>query len=224
MTGTKGFTRLLCIWVAVLHVTASTLLAVGPVQAQAVDDPPVIDLQLVETGTLGDSQVFSATVTDNNGVADVVLYYRLMGESEYANTPMFIIPGTSIYTVTLDINSEEETAVEYYVSASDNANNRSVTGFAFDPLTRVLIASDQLAGTTEPAPAQTEPVAAPKRAGLSTGRKLLYGALAVLAVGAIAAAASGGGGSSSGGSSEAPGGGPTIPVVITVDTIASEFD
>ena len=224
MNCTKGFTRLLCIWVAALHLIVSTLFVVGPAHAQSQDEPPVIDLQVVDTGSLGDSQVFSATVTDNNFVSDVVLFYRLAGESDYSDTPMQIIPGTSIYTVTLDINSIEETAVEYYISATDNANNRSVNGFAFDPLTRVLVTPEQLATNTAPVQAAPEPVTAPQSSGLSTGRKILYGALAVLAVGAIAAAAGSGGGSSSGGSSTVPGGGPAIPVVITVDTIASEFD
>ncbi len=226
MIRANDLTNSMCIWVAALHLLVSTMMVVGPAQAQAQDGPPVIDLQIVETGSLGDSQVFSATVTDNDQVANVELYFRLAGESAYGNTPMLAIPGTSIFTVTLDIKTAEETAIEYYVSASDSAGNRSVTGFAFDPLVRVLMPSEPLADATDPvlsAQTASEPVTAPSTSGISTGRKILYGALAVIAVGAIAVAVSGGGDGGGGGATDTPGG-PVVPVTITVDTIASEFD
>ena len=222
MINANRLKQLLCSWVAVLHLVISTVFAVGPVHAQSVSDnePPILELEVVETGTAGDSQVFSATVTDNEEVSEVVLYVRVQGVDDYQRVPMSPIPGTSIYTVTVDISTTSSTVVEYYMNASDISGNRVVQGFAFDPLLRDLSAPNELAATSEPVAA---PVAAPapKRSGLSTGRKILYIGLGVLAVGAIAAAASGGG--SSGGGDDMPGGGPTIPVLITVDPIAGAF-
>lgn len=204
-------------WVAVLHLVFSTVLVVGPVHAQSTDDnePPVLDLQVVDTGTAGDSQVFSATVTDNEEVSEVVLYLRVQGAEIYESVPMNPIPGTSIYTVTVDITTTDSTVLEYYMNASDSSGNRVVRGFAFDPLLRDLMPANELAATTEPVAA---PAPVPARVGISTGRKILYIGLGVLAVGALAAAASGGGG---GGGDDMPGGGPVIPVLITVDPIAA---
>ncbi len=228
MVQARSFKRLICVWVALLHLVFSTVLVVGPVHAQATsdDEPPVVDLQVVETGNVGDNQVFSATVTDNQAVSEVVLYYRVAGAGNYQNVPMELIPGTSIYTVTIDVLTDEATVIEYYINASDTSNNRVVRGFAFDPLTRDLTAADNLASTAEtPVPqAPVDTAAEPISTGLTTGQKVLYGALGILAVGALAAAASGGGGSSSGSGGTNPGGGPTIPVIITADPVGTEFD
>ena len=218
--------RLLCSWVAVLHIVVTTVLAVGPVQAQSVQDnePPMLDLEVVETGTAGDSQVFSATVTDNDEVLEVVVYLRIQGTDTYERVPMDPIPGTSFYTVTVDVTTDEATVLEYYMNASDVSGNRVVRGFAFDPLVRILMTPEELAQTTEPAAAPTTPTPAPTppRTGLSTGQKVLFIGLGVLAVGALAAAASSGGGGSGGGD-DMPGGGPEIPVLITVDPVAAAF-
>lgn len=249
--------RLLCLWVAVLHIVISTFFAVGQVQAQSEaqielpeaqsdpqfelpeaqsepqfelpetqseaqltsdDEPPVLDLQIVETGVAGDSQVFSATVTDNEEILEVVLHVRFESDDVYDSVPMNQIPGTSIFTVTVDLPSPEVTVIEYYMNASDVSGNRVVRGFAFDPLLRDLMEPNELAATTEPAAVSTEP----SRTGISTGRKILYVGLGILAAGAIAAALSGGG--SSGDGDEVPGGGPEIPVTITVDPIATALE
>ncbi len=222
MSQSYNLKRLMCVWVAVLHLIVSTVLVVAPAHAQSSADntPPVVDLQLVETGIAGDSQVFSATVTDNTEVAEVLLYYRVAGAGDYDRLPMTAIPGTTIYTVTVDIDSPDATAIEYYINAADANSNRVVRGFSFDPLVRVLEKPNQITAAPE-APA-AQPSAAPSEPGMSTGRKILIGALGLLAVGALAAASSGGSSSSGGGGN--PGTGPTIPVTITVAPVATEFD
>lgn len=211
--------QFLCLFVTLLHIVVSTLVVVGPAHAQSSPDneAPVLDLQVVETGTAGDSQVFSATVTDDTEILEVVLYYRTQGDETYSSVRMDPIPNTSIYTVTIDTQTDESAVIEYYMNASDVSGNRVVRGFAFDPLTRDLVAPSELALSGDTTAGPPEPV--PARTGISTGKKILYIGLGILAVGAIAAAAGGGG--SSGGGDTMPGGGPEIPVVITVDPIAS---
>ena len=137
---------------------------------------------------------------------------------------MTVIPGTAFYTATVDVFERKPGVIEYYINVRDSDNNKVTKGFAFDPLIRVLEAPESPVTSAEPtvAPTATTQPAAPAPTGRSTGRTLLYVGLAVLAVGALAAAASGGGGGSSDGSPTTPGG-PTIPVTITVDTIASGF-
>jgi len=173
----------------------ATFLAVGPAHAQSLGEldtePPKVDLQLVETGVAGDSQVFSATITDDEGVAEVVLYYRIEGgNTTYSRVLMSAIPGTSIYSVAVEPENDDPMVIEYYINAADEAGNRVVRGFAFDPLRRVLETGSSSIANAPTSPAATQP-AVPSSGGLSTGKKILYGVLGVLAVGAIAAAAGG---------------------------------
>ena len=218
-----SFKRLVSVCVIALHLVVSTVLVVGPVHAQSGnnDGTPLIELELVESGTAGDTQVFSANITDNGNFLDVEFFYRFDSFADFRQIPMTVIPGTSFYTATVELTSRDVGVIEYYINVRDEDNNKVTKGFAFDPLSRLLIAPESPVLTAEPTvtPAATTPPAA---TGRSTGRTLLYVGLAVLAVGAIAAVASAGG-DSSGGSPTTPGVGPTIPVTITVDTVASGF-
>jgi len=139
--------RFVCMCVALFHVIASTLLVVGPAHAQsgADNEAPVVDLQLVETGRAGDTQVFTATVTDNIEVVEVVLYYRVKDAGDFDSVPMQPIPGTSIYSVSVEFEGSDSITVEYYINAADSNNNRVVRGYAFDPLVRELAADPQIA-------------------------------------------------------------------------------
>jgi len=219
----ENLNRLVSLCVIALHLVVSTVLVVGPVQAQSGnnDGTPLIELEVVDTGIAGDSQVFSANITDNGNFLDVEFFYRFDSFTDFRQIPMTVIPGTSFYTATVELNSRDVGVIEYYINVRDEDNNKVTKGFAFDPLSRLLVAPESPVVAADTAtPATTTPPAA---TGRSTGRTLLYVGLAVLAVGAIAAAASSGGGSSSDGSTNTPGGGPTIPVTITVDTVASGF-
>jgi len=196
----KSMKRFLSVWVAVLHVVMSTSLAVGPAYAQSSEtdsEAPVVELPLVDSGSAADAQVFSATVTDDVGVAEVILYHRLQGENDYLRVPMVQIASTNFYSVTIESPGTEATIIEYYINAADTAGNRVLRGFAFDPLLRVLGGSAPIttADSAAAAPSESAEAAAttPTKSGTSTGRKILYGVLGVLVVGAIAAAASSGG-------------------------------
>ncbi len=192
--------RLLTVALVVLQMfTQVALVMPSQAWAQTLDtDPPRIDFQPVVEGLKGDSQVFSATVTDDREVASVLLHYRLDNESVYQNRAMSPIASTGIFTTTLKIDDVVDT-VQYYIEATDVAGNRTLQGFAFDPIERQLIdhqvPAAQLTREEVPAP------------GMSTSRKILYGVLGLVVVGALASAA---GGSGSDGSSA------TVPVTITV--------
>lgn len=191
--------RLLTAALVVLQMFMQVALVIpSQAWAQTQDtDPPRIDFKPVVEGLQGDSQVFSATVTDDQEVASVVLHYRLDSDSVYQNRTMSPIASTGIFSTTLKID-DAVTTIQYYIEATDKAGNRTLQGFAFDPIERQLverqIPAAQLTREVEP------------EQGMSTGRKILYGVLGLVVVGALASAA---GGSDSGSS-------PTVPVTITV--------
>lgn len=195
--------------VALGHLFASTLVALPPAAfAQAGDtDPPRIEFEPVDQGILGDTQVISAGITDDVAVDSVTLHFRLDPDAVYESMPMMALGGTSIYSASVETEGTDAQVLQYYVEARDAAGNRSIRGFAFDPLER------RLGETVAPAVADSTGVPEP---GLSTGRKVLYGVLGVLAVGAIAAAAGGGGGGSDGPRADDPGG---VPVLIIVEPL-----
>ncbi len=193
--------RLLSVTLIVLQLFMQvTLVMPSRSWAQTLDtDPPRIDFKPVVEGLKGDSQVFSATVSDDREVADVLLHYRLDDESIYQNRTMAPIGSTGIFTTTLKIDDTVD-VIQYYIEATDKAGNRTLQGFAFDPIERQLV--ERQVPAAQLAREEEEPVQ-----GLSTGRKILYGVLGLVVVGALASAA---GGSDSGGSSA------TVPVTITV--------
>lgn len=192
---------------AITHLVFSLVATVpGLAQAQSTDvDPPVIELEAVDEGVRGDTQVFSATVTDNNQVSSMTLHYRLGNDGAYTSVPMTAIQGTDIYTASVDTSESNASLIQYYMEAKDAGGNRTVQGFAFDPFERVLLDETSAVGGTTLAGAPA-PVVVPR---MSTQRKIAYGLLGLLAVGVLV----GSSGGSSGGSSD-PG---TVDVSVVVD-------
>ncbi len=193
--------RLFTGWLAALHLLVTTF-SVVPMTAwgQSVDsEPPLVDFQPVGEGIRGDDQVFTATVSDNVEVVSVTLHFRLDSDSLYDTREMQMLGTTDIYTVTIDTGEagNEVTAIQYYIEASDAAGNRTLEGFAFDPIERSL--TDRPLVETEPIETATAADRAPVGGGMSTGRKVLYGLLGVIVLGALASSSSGGGGGSSSG-------------------------
>jgi len=179
----------------------------GFVYAQSTDvEPPVIEFEIVEEGVSGETQVFSATVADNNEISIVSLHYRFGSDGSYNTVPMSAIQGTDFYTASVDTSQTDAAIIQYYLEAKDAGGNRTVQGFAFDPYERLLVDdSSVLADSTIAAP--PAPVVVPR---LSTQRKIAYGLLGVIAVGALIGATQS---SPSGGSSD-PG---QVDVSIVVD-------
>ena len=209
---TKTNRRCLTSLVAILQLMMSVLwvLPASSVHAQGIDsEPPTIEFEAIDQGFIEDSQVFTATVSDDTEVQTVTLYYRFDSEELYKSRRMEMLGSAGIYTATIgtDLAPEGTTAIQYYLEALDGVSNRTLQGFAFDPIERELI------DVPVPVPvAVAEPVAAPVQVGgISTGRKILYGVLGLVVVGAIAAASSSSGG---GGDSQ-----PGVPITINVQEL-----
>lgn len=191
---------------AAAHLLLAIVSATVPLPslAQSADvQPPSIELQVTPEGVSGDAQVFTATVTDDQTLDRVVLHYRLSGQgSAFSGVPMLPIGDTAIHSATIE-STADHNLVQYYIEAIDSSGNRAVEGFAFDPLERILLTPDQIVE------AANEPVES--SGGLLDNRKLVYGAIGLLVLGALAASSGSSGGSSgSNGSS-----GPLVPVIIT---------
>ena len=201
--------RVVAVWLVICQLSL-TLGGVSPVRAQSEDRaPPVIDFQPLAEGRRGDTQVFSANVSDDSAIESVTLRYRTDAGDPYRMLSMEPLGGTDIYTVSISGEDANAGSIQYYIEAIDEARNRSIEGFAFDPLERVLV---------EPGVpiADAAPVSDGPATGLSTRQKILYGVLGVVVVGAVAAAAGGGGGSGGG----SPLGDDTdVPVTVVVDPI-----
>ena len=199
----SNFRRFATLVISVFHILTMTMFSISNTAwAQDLDsEPPVIELEIVNEGVRGETQVFSATVTDNVAVTSVMLNFRYDGEKNYSSASMTLIPNTSIYTASLASAPISANAIEYYVEARDGGDNRTLQGFSFDPLDRALVSADQI---TEPTDTQ--------RAPLSTNRKIIYGVLGLLVVGALAA-----GSSSSSGGGNTGGPGPEVPTQIIVE-------
>ena len=195
------------------HLLASTLLVLPPgAFAQVGDtDPPRIEFEPVERGTAGDTQVVSAGITDDVDVESVTLHYRLDPEGPYTSVPMEPLAATDIHSASVQTAGTGAEVLQYYIEARDGAGNRSIRGFAFDPLERRLVESDAPALAEAPSAEVPEP-------GLSTGQKVLYGVLGVIAVGALAAAAGGSSGGGDGPRADEPGGND-IPLNVTVEPV-----
>jgi len=194
------FRRSIGLIIALSHLTFVSLAGVpSSVLAQSDGEPPSISFERIAEGVRGETQVFSATVSDDFTVESVTLRYRFGEDTAYLAVPMKPLNGTDIYTVSVDTADTDEDVLQYYVEARDGAGNRSIQGFAFDPIERRLIERESPFRSglpvlvTVPEPVRTD--------GMSTGRKVLYGVLGVLAVGAVVAAA---GGDSGGGGGERP--------------------
>jgi len=180
-------------------------LVLTPVYAQSEDvTAPTIVLEEVDRGFVGETQVFTATVTDDIALASVVLFHRLSGDQTFVASTMTELGSSNVYSASIEISSTDASDIEYYIQAEDLGGNKSLSGFSFDPLVRDIAVNQGALATT----AGITP-------GLSRNQKILYGVLGVLALGLIASQV--GGGSGGGG-----GGGPTtmdIPVDITVNPL-----
>lgn len=150
--------------------------------ATSVDyEPPQLDHEVVDRGVAGESQVFLATVSDDQAIEQVTLFYRFRGDEQYASLPMTPLDQSDNYTATVNTTARDTRNIEYYIEARDASGNRVVQGFVFEPLARVM----------EPAPlaiGEADESAEAPPEGMSLTRKIVYVALGVLVVGGIAAA------------------------------------
>ena len=135
-------------------------------------------------------KTFTATVTDNVGVATVTLFFK--GETDMIFQPVIMKQSDTdpnLYTKELFFDHVIVNKVEIYIRADDVSGNSIFEGQKFSPLAFSVIPADEegvIRSVTEP------PV--PKEEDLSTLTWILIG------IGAIVLAGSIGGGSSDGSS------------------------
>lgn len=184
-------------------------LVVQPAHAQVVDtEPPVVGFDTVDEARKGDSQVFTVTATDNQSIQSLAIFYRFGPDSEYQSASMSRIGETDLFSFTIraDAIPDSVDVIEYYLEAKDDSGNRTLQGFSFDPVERALAENTAISDGSARAE-KTEPLAT--SGSLSTSRKIVYGVLGVVVVGALIAAA----GSSDDNASPS---GPTTELTIVV--------
>lgn len=146
------------------------------VHAQSADvQAPTIELEEIENGIAGETQTFTASVTDDQQLVSVILYHRLAGDENYLSTEMMPISGSAVYSASVVITTDDPRDIEYYIQAEDFGGNKALKGFAFDPLTR-QISADVVAVAT---------ITQPPAATMSRNRKIMWGVLGILALGLI---------------------------------------
>ena len=194
-------------WFALSQV----LLGMSSANAQSglIDvEPPLIEHDVIRAVEADIRQTFFATVVDDNELDSVSLYYRFQKDPTYSTVLMKRVSFSSTYIVHVPTDPSDDRDIEYYIQARDVAGNRTVRGYAFNPLMREINipAAPPIAAAPEP-----EPVAAE-----SPGKKrtVLYVVLGVLAAGLIAGAASKSGGSGSDDAEPCPNGLCTITVTV----------
>jgi len=165
---------------AITAVIWAFLLITPTLSAQGNDlDPPLIEHDLQVRGTPGETQEFSATVVDDQALAEVRLYYRYSGETSFTDIMMTPIASSAVYIASLDTEAGDLRAIEYYIEARDKAGNRIVQGHPFNPMVRLMGEDEsQVVANTQDAVPDT-----------SRRRRWLYVGLGVLAAGAVAVAA-----------------------------------
>lgn len=193
---------------------------VSPLHAQETRpdvSPPIIELEAVTESRADRSQVFTAQVVDDQTLDRVTLHFRRGDADPFERVEMLPLGSSAFFSTTLMTDPDDLRPFEYYVQAIDEAGNRTVFGFAFDPLRRAIVpgnseelagngkAEDRLAGTGS-APARsggiTPPIPVP---AVSNGRVKWWAiALGVVAVGTVAALAGDDGGGGSGGADTVP--------------------
>ena len=114
----------------------------------AIDNqPPLIDHQPVKQIESGTVLVVKTEVRDNNGVNEVNLYFRRIGEDVYRSEKMIKGSGDD-YQFALAVDIVQGPGVEYYIEAYDVLGNGPATvGTADDPMIVTVIALDRVPPT-----------------------------------------------------------------------------
>ncbi len=184
------FSACFAAWFALVQA----LWGVAPAFAQSATpidlEPPLIEHEIVTEVESNIRQTFVATVVDDDELDSVRLFYRFSGELTYSSELMSRVSFSSSYIAQINTDPAIETSIEYYIQAKDKSGNRTVRGYAFNPLERnVVLSEDYLTANA------AEPEVVPVTDEPKTSRKTLYVVLGVLAVGLIAGLAGGSGGS-----------------------------
>ncbi len=157
-------------------------------QSDIIDvEPPLIEHSIDGAVEATTRQSFVATVVDDDELDSVILYYRFQDDPAYSTSQMNRVSYSSTYIAHIPTDPTSARNIEYYIQARDKAGNRTVRGYAFNPLLREINAPNIAA--------ESSPTTAPASTVESGSKRktVLYVVLGVLAAGAIAAAVDTGG-------------------------------
>jgi len=153
-------------------------------QNELIDvEPPLIEHTVDGEMEATSRQHFVATVVDDAELDSVSLFYRFKDDPTYSTVLMKRVSYSSTYIVHIPTDPDEARDIEYYIQAIDKAGNRTVRGYAFNPLLRKI---NPASVATESTQAQTSPS---MFESIGKRKTALYVVLGVLAVGAVVASA-----------------------------------
>ncbi|MDX1813031.1 MAG: hypothetical protein R3240_13835, partial [Gammaproteobacteria bacterium] len=98
--------------------------------------PIIVHEPILEKRAANELIHISATVTDNAGVKEVLLFQKYSDEKDYVPLKMTSKSGSDIYTVTL--KNVRPGKLEYFIQATDAAGNMVREGQKFSPLSFVI--------------------------------------------------------------------------------------
>lgn len=195
-------------WFAITQMLVSMPAAFA--QANPIDvEPPLIEHDIITDVDAASRQSFFATVVDDDELDSVSLFYRFSGESTYSVVLMNRVSFSSTYIAHIPTSADNDQNIEYYIQARDKAGNRTVRGYAFNPLVRVINKQTSVADASTVQPSSE----VASSSGSGKNRTILYVVLGALAVGLIAGAAGASGGSGGGGEA-CPDGMCTISITV----------
>lgn len=189
------FLPLAPLWAQALKMPANSDLVAPSIQ----HDPPT------EKIAPGEPVSIQATVTDNNTIKEVLLFYRVQGEDEYLSINMQP-KGPTSYTTLIPKEEIRAPGLEYYIQASDQAGNVALRGFSFSPLSVAVApkAAPNETFTKNVFPKDEKETAL--KTEVSEGKPWYkkWWVWAIAGVVVVAAAAGGGGGGGGGGGAGGP--------------------
>lgn len=185
--------RLSFVW---LLAMALSVISTQSVFGQSIDTAsPIIELEELSEGEADLTQVFTVLIAEEVLLRDAALYYRREGQLPFTPAPMQALGNTGYYSVSIPTDKTDLRTIEYYVQVRDEAGNRTVSGFAFDPYQRRLKPSTKITSssstqtTVQPTPTPSEEPNAPPL----LKQRWVQVTLGVVAVGILASMASSGG-------------------------------
>jgi len=101
-------------------------------------NPPLIEHEVDWRADADIRQTFVATVVDDSELDTVMFFYRFAGETNFTRSLMAPLSFSSTYTAQIPTDPNQATAIEYYIEARDVSGNRTVRGYAFNPLVREI--------------------------------------------------------------------------------------
>ena len=166
--------------------------------------PKITQEKYDQTISPGSNHNIKVSVSDNVGVKQVTLYYRIIGSSDYNRRTMERVKKTDRYIVAINANEIKSPGIEYYIQAVDLAGNTLLHGYSFSPISVKLGPEIKIASAKYVPQIKSEDEK-------ESSNKWLWIGLGVLVA---AAAASGGGG----------GGGDTTPTATLTITTAEPIN